>query len=185
MAPEKKKEWRTEETGIPLKTYYTAQDSGSLDPEHDLGLPGAFPYTRGIYESSYRNDAWQIRQYVGFGLPEQTNERACYMVQEGARGRGGLPVVNIITDLPTKLGYDSDHPIARYEVGRVGVAMDNIEDMEALFQGLPQDRVVANFPSYTGSVGMWCLYIALARKRGIPEEKLMGALTNTIFEAYT
>ncbi|MEM2983454.1 MAG: methylmalonyl-CoA mutase family protein, partial [Candidatus Bathyarchaeia archaeon] len=178
------KEWRTEDTKIPLKTFYTAEDISDLDLEEDLGIPGRFPYTRGIYESLYRDYMWQVRQYTGLGLPEQANERARFIVEQGGRGRGGVAVLNIIHDQPTQQAYDSDAPEAFFDVARVGTAVDCIEDMEIIFQGLDLERIFYNFPSYYMANAFWAMYVGLARMRGVPQDKLMGATINAPFETF-
>jgi methylmalonyl-CoA mutase N-terminal domain/subunit len=178
------REWQTEDTKIPLKKYYTAEDIADLSLDEELGAPGAFPFTRGIYESLYRDYMWQVRQYTGLGLPEQTNERARYIVEQGGKGRGNVAVLNIVHDQPTQQGYDSDAPEAHFDVARVGTAVDCIEDAEAIFLGLDQERIFYNFPSYSMSNAFWAMYVGLARRRGVPEEKLMGATINAPFESY-
>lgn len=178
------RQWQTEDTKIPLKTYYTADDLTDLDAENDQGVPGRYPYTRGIYESLYRDYLWQVRQYTGLGLPEQTNERARYIVEQGGRGRDNVAVLNIVHDQPTQQGYDSDAPEADFDVARVGTAVDCIEDMEIIFNGLDLERIFYNFPSYQVSNAFWAMYVGLARRRGIPQEKLMGATINAPFESY-
>ncbi|MBI4595802.1 MAG: cobalamin B12-binding domain-containing protein [Candidatus Tectomicrobia bacterium] len=160
------KAWLAEDTKIPLKTYYTAEDVSDLNILENLSNPGAYPYTRGIYESLYRDYMWQVRQYTGLGLPEQTNERARYIVEQGGKGRGNVAVLNIVHDQPTQLGFDSDAPEARYDVARVGTAVDCIEDMEVIFQGLDLERIFYNCPSYSMSNAFWAMYVGIARRRG-------------------
>jgi len=178
------KPWQTEDAKIPLKTYYTSDDLSDLNLNENLGVPGAFPYTRGIYESPYRSYMWQVRQYTGLGLPEQTNERARYIVEQGGKGRGNVAVLNIIHDQPTQHGYDSDASEASFDVARVGTAVDCIEDMETIFKGLDMRRIFYNFPSYIMSNAFWAMYVGLARRRKIPQEILMGATINSPFESY-
>lgn len=178
------KSWQTEDTKIPLKTFYSPEDTSDLDLDEDLGIPGVFPYTRGIYESTYRSYMWQVRQYTGLGLPEQTNERARYIVEQGGRGRGNVAVLNIIYDQPTQHGFDSDAPEAFFDVARVGTAVDCLEDMEIIFKGLDLERIFYNFPSYIMSNAFWSMYVGLARRRGVPQERLMGATINSPFESF-
>ena len=178
------KSWESEDARIPLKTYYTAEDLSDLNLEENLGSPGTFPYTRGIYESLYRDYMWQVRQYTGLGLPEQTNERARYIVEHGGRGRGNIAVLNIIHDQPTQQGYDSDAPEAAFDVARVGTAVDCIDDMDIIFKDLELERIFYNFPSYSMSNAFWAMYVGLARRRGVPQERLMGATINAPFESY-
>ncbi len=182
--PVKEKVWQTEDTKIPLKTYYTAEDISDLNLEEELGTPGTFPHTRGLYESSYRSYMWQVRQYTGLGLPEQTNERARYIVEHGGRGRGNVAVLNIIHDQPTQHAFDSDAPEAYFDAARVGTAVDCIEDMDTIFKDLELDQIFYNFPSYAMSNGFWAMYVGLARRRQVPQEKLMGATINSPFESY-
>lgn len=181
-APEK--QWLAEDTKIPLKTYYTEEDVSDANIRENLANPGAYPYMRGIYESLYRDYMWQVRQYTGLGLPEQTNERARYIVEQGGKGRGNVAVLNIVHDQPTQNGFDSDAPEAHYDVARVGTAVDCIEDMEVIFQGLDLERIFYNCPSYSMSNAFWAMYVGIARRRGIPQEKLMGATINSAFESY-
>ncbi|MFC1895230.1 methylmalonyl-CoA mutase family protein [Thermodesulfobacteriota bacterium] len=178
------KPWQTEDAKIPLNIYYTSDDLADLDLAEDLGTPGTFPYTRGIYESPYRSYMWQVRQYTGLGLPEQTNERARYIVEQGGTGRGGVAVLNIIYDQPTQHGYDSDAPEASFDVARVGTAVDSIEDMEIIFKDLDLERIFYNFPSYFMANAFWAMYVGLARRRGLPQERLMGATINAPFESF-
>jgi methylmalonyl-CoA mutase N-terminal domain/subunit len=133
--PKERKERFTTLGGIPLKTVYTPEDLAGQDPEASIGVPGEFPYTRGIYPTMYRGRLWTMRQYAGFGTAAQSNERFRYLL---AKGQTGLSVA---FDLPTQIGHDSDHPRAIGEVGRTGVAIDSLEDMETLFDGIPLDRV--------------------------------------------
>jgi len=178
------KTWQSEDAKIPLKTYYTAEDLSNLNLNENLGTPGVFPYTRGIYESLYRDYMWQVRQYTGLGLPEQANERARYIVEHGGRGRGNVAVLNIIHDQPTQQGYDSDAPEATFDVARVGTAVDCIEDIDVIFKGLDLNQVFYNFPTYSMANAFWAMYVGLARQRDVPQEKLMGATINAPLESY-
>ena len=119
--------------GIPLKTVYTREDLADRDAETSLGYPGEFPYTRGVYPTMYRGRFWTMRQYAGFGTAAQSNQRYRYLLRKGQTG------LSVAFDLPTQIGLDSDHPRARGEVGKVGVAIDSLEDMETLFDGIPLD----------------------------------------------
>ena len=122
-------------SGIPVKTVYTPEDLTDFDPQSSLGSPGEFPYTRGIYPTMYRGKPWTMRQYAGFGTARQSNARYRYLLAQGQTG------LSVAFDLPTQMGFDSDHPRARGEVGKVGVAICSLEDMRALFEGIPLARV--------------------------------------------
>ncbi|MBW3535748.1 MAG: methylmalonyl-CoA mutase, partial [Gemmatimonadetes bacterium] len=124
----------TTDSGIPVRGVYGPDDAPS-DPEASIGEPGAWPFTRGVYPSMYRGRLWTMRQYAGFGTAQETNERYHYLLDRGQTG------LSVAFDLPTQMGYDSDAPMAAGEVGRVGVAIDSIEDMRALFDGIPLDTV--------------------------------------------
>src|SRR5690348_13330477 len=117
-------------SGIPLKAVYAPEDLSDFDPQYSLGAPGEFPYTRGIYPTMYRGKVWTIRQYAGFGTAHQPNARYRYLLAQGQTG------LSVAFDLPTQMGFDSDHPRARGEVGKVGVAICSLEDMQALFEGI-------------------------------------------------
>lgn len=164
--------------GIEYKPLYTPADVESLDYLRDLGLPGEYPYTRGIYPLMYRKRPPITRQYAGFGTPEETNERFKYLFKQGNTG------LNIALDLPTQMGYDSDEPEYRDEVGRVGVAIDSLEDMEALFKDLPLDQVNAAFTVNATAPIILAMYKALADKQGVPGEKLSGNIQNDNLKEY-
>ncbi len=164
--------------GIEYKPLYTPADVESLDYLRDLGLPGEYPYTRGIYPLMYRQRPPITRQYAGFGTPEETNERFKYLFAQGGTG------LNIALDLPTQMGYDSDEPEYRDEVGRVGVAIDSLEDMEILFKDLPLDRVNAAFTVNATAPIILAMYKALADKQGVPGEKLSGNIQNDNLKEY-
>src|SRR6202795_3317794 len=133
-----------------------------------LGKPGEFPYTRGIYREMYRSRLWTMRQYAGFGSAEESNRRYRYLL---AQGQSGLSVA---FDLPTQMGRDSDHPLALGEVGKVGVAIDSLEDMEVLFDGLPLDQVTTSMTINATAATLLALYVAVADRRGIARDKLGG-----------
>jgi len=164
--------------GIEYKPLYTPADVESLDYLRDLGLPGEYPYTRGIYPLMYRKRPPITRQYAGFGTPEETNERFKYLFKQGNTG------LNIALDLPTQMGYDSDEPEYRDEVGRVGVAIDSLEDMEILFKDLPLDQVNAAFTVNATAPIILAMYKALADKQGVPGEKLSGNIQNDNLKEY-
>ena len=164
--------------GIPLKAVYTQEDLAGRDPETSIGFPGEFPYTRGIYPTMYRGRLWTMRQYAGFGSAAQSNERFRYLL---SRGQTGLSVA---FDLPTQIGHDSDHPRAAGEVGKVGVAIDSVEDMEALFDGIPLESVSTSMTINSTAAILLALYVAVAKKQGANLQKLSGTVQNDILKEY-
>ena len=144
----------------------------------DPGFPGEFPYTRGIQPTMYRSRLWTMRQYAGFGTAAESNARYQYLLQQGVSG------LSVAFDLPTQMGYDSDHPLAEGEVGRVGVAIDSIDDMEVLFEGIPLDRVSTSMTINATAIILLALYIAVARRQGVPLPKLSGTIQNDILKEY-
>jgi methylmalonyl-CoA mutase N-terminal domain/subunit len=161
-------------SGIPLDPSYDAVEG----PLHDLGEPGEFPYGRGVYPTMYRGRLWTMRQYAGFGTAAESNARYRYLL---ARGQTGLSVA---FDLPTQLGYDSDAPQSRGEVGKVGVAIDSIADMEALFDGIPLDSVTVSMTINAPASILLAFFLAVARRRGIPFGKLGGTVQNDVLKEY-
>ncbi len=145
---------------------------------HDLGEPGAFPFARGIYPTMYRGRLWTMRQYAGFATAAESNARYRYLLERGQTG------LSVAFDLPTQLGYDSDAPQARGEVGKAGVAIDSIEDMESLLDGIPLDRVTVSMTINAPASILLALYLAVARRRGIPFDKLGGTVQNDILKEY-
>ena len=150
----------------------------SWDPIAELGFPGEFPYTRGIQPTMYRGRLWTLRQYAGFGTAAESNQRYRYLIAQGVTG------LSVAFDLPTQMGYDSDHPLASGEVGRVGVAIDSIEDMAELLDAIPLDRVSTSMTINATSIVLLALYAAVARSRGIPLTKLSGTVQNDILKEY-
>ena len=144
----------------------------------ELGLPGKFPYTRGIKPTMYRGRLWTMRQYAGFGTAEESNARYRYLLAQGVSG------LSVAFDLPTQMGYDSDHPLAAGEVGRVGVAIDSLDDMTALFDGIPLDRVSTSMTINSTAVILLALYVAVARRQGVAPTKLSGTIQNDILKEY-
>ena len=144
----------------------------------DLGLPGEFPYTRGIQPSMYRGRLWTMRQYAGFGTAAESNARYRYLLAQGVTG------LSVAFDLPTQMGYDSDHPLAAGEVGRVGVAIDSLDDMAALFDGIPLDRVSTSMTINATAIILLALYVAVARRQGVAPSKLSGTIQNDILKEY-
>src|SRR5579863_1423049 len=177
-ATSERKERFTTLGGIPLKTVYTQEDLAGDDVEATIGVPGEFPYTRGIYPTMYRGRLWTMRQYAGFGTAAQSNERYRYLL---SRGQTGLSVA---FDLPTQIGMDSDHELALGEVGKVGVAIDSLEDMEALFDGIPLDRVSTSMTINATAAILLVLYAAVAKKQGADLAKLSGTVQNDILKEF-
>ncbi len=161
-----------------MSTYRAPDDLGDWSPERDLGAPGAFPYTRGIHESMYRGRLWTMRQYSGFGSAIESNARYRYLLEQGVSG------LSVAFDLPTQIGYDSDHPLAAGEVGRVGVAIDSIEDMTQLFDEIPLDRVSTSMTINATAIILLALYVAVAKRRGIDLRDLAGTVQNDILKEY-
>ena len=145
---------------------------------HELGRPGEFPYTRGIYRDMYRSRPWTMRQYAGFGTAEESNRRYRYLISQGTTG------LSVAFDLPTQIGLDSDHPLAAGEVGRVGVAISSLADMERLFEGIPLDRVSTSMTINSTAAILLCLYVLVARRQGADIRKLSGTVQNDILKEY-
>ncbi len=143
-----------------------------------LGLPGRYPFTRGIYPDMYRGRLWTMRQYAGFGTAVDTNRRFKYLLEKGQTG------LSVAFDLATQIGYDSDHPLAQGEVGRTGVAIDSLRDMEILFDGIPLDRVSTSMTINSTAVILLAMYIAVGRKQGVPSERLRGTVQNDILKEF-
>lgn len=176
QAIERKERFATS-SGIELPAYFTAQDV-PVDYIKDIGDPGRFPFTRGIYQTMYRSRLWTMRQYAGYATAEESNRRYKYLLAQGTTG------LSVAFDLPTQIGYDSDHPLATGEVGRVGVAIDSLADMEMLFDGISLDRVSTSMTINATASILLALYIAVARKQGISETKLNGTIQNDILKEY-
>jgi methylmalonyl-CoA mutase N-terminal domain/subunit len=177
-ATKERKERFTTLGGIPLKTVYTREDLAGQNADEAIGVPGEFPFTRGIYPTMYRGRLWTMRQYAGFGTAAQSNERFRYLL---AKGQTGLSVA---FDLPTQIGHDSDHPRAAGEVGKVGVAIDSLEDMEALFDHIPLDRVTTSMTINATAAILLALYAAVAKKQGADLRKISGTVQNDILKEF-
>src|SRR5256714_2154065 len=162
----------------PIEPLYTADDLAGFDPERDLGFPGEFPYTRGVQPSMYRGRLWTMRQFAGFGLAEDWNERFHYRLSQGVAG------LSVAFDMPTLMGRDSDDPLSRGEVGREGVAVDTLRDMEILFDRIPLDQVTTSMTINGPASIVWAMYLANAEKRGIPLERLGGTIQNDALKEY-
>jgi methylmalonyl-CoA mutase N-terminal domain/subunit len=154
------------------------QSLAGWDPATDLGFPGTFPYTRGIQPTMYRGRLWTMRQYAGFGTAAESNERYRYLLAQGVTG------LSVAFDLPTQMGYDSDHALAAGEVGRVGVAIDSIDDMAELMLGIPLDRVSTSMTINATAIILLSLYVAVARRQGVPLSSLSGTVQNDILKEY-
>ena len=165
-------------SGIPLERVYTPLHVAGQDYERDLGFPGAFPFTRGVQATMYRGRLWTMRQYAGFGMAEESNRRFRYLLQHGQTG------LSVAFDLPTQLGYDSDHPMAVGEVGKVGVAIDSLADMEILLGGLPLQRVSTSMTINATAAILLCMYVAVAEQQGAPRSALSGTIQNDILKEY-
>jgi methylmalonyl-CoA mutase N-terminal domain/subunit len=163
---------------MPPRLLYRPNDLGGWDAEHDLGYPGAFPFTRGIQPTMYRGRLWTMRQYAGFGTASESNARYRYLLSQGVTG------LSVAFDLPTQIGYDSDHPLAVGEVGRVGVAIDTIEDMAELFDGIPLGAVSTSMTINATAIILLSLYIAVARRQGVPLGQLSGTVQNDVLKEY-
>jgi methylmalonyl-CoA mutase N-terminal domain/subunit len=181
-APAKEREKRRERfatpSGLPLERVYTEESLRGWDPEEALGYPGEFPYIRGIYPSMYRGRLWTMRQYAGFGSAAESNQRYRYLLSKGQSG------LSVAFDLPTQIGMDSDHPLALGEVGKVGVAIDSLEDMEALFDGIPLEKVSTSMTINSTAAILLSLYVAVAKKQGANLSKLSGTVQNDILKEY-
>ena len=162
-------------SGIKVRRLYTPTD---LDYERDLGFPGQYPFTRGIYPTMYRGRLWTMRQYAGYATAEESNRRYKYLLEQGQTG------LSVAFDLPTQIGYDSDHPLAEGEVGRVGVAISSLEDMERLFNGIPLDRVSTSMTINATAAILLAMAIAVARKQGVDPNDLRGTVQNDILKEY-
>ena len=161
------------------KPFYRPEDwKGAGKPERELGEPGAFPFTRGIHPTMYRGKLWTMRQYAGFGTAEETNARFRHLLAAGQTG------LSVAFDLPTQMGYDSDHPMAAGEVGRVGVAIDTVEDFKRLFQGIPLDKVSTSMTINATAAILLAMYVVVGEEQGVPAEQLQGTVQNDILKEY-
>jgi methylmalonyl-CoA mutase N-terminal domain/subunit len=174
--PERRREFQTQ-SGIQVEPIYTPDDV-QTDYVHDLGFPGEYPFTRGAQPTMYRSRYWTMRQYAGFGTAEETNERYRYLLDQGQTG------LSVAFDLPTQIGYDSDDPIAAGEVGRVGVAIASLEDMERLFDSIPLDQVSTSMTINAPAAVLLAMYIAVAKRQGVDPEGLRGTVQNDSLKEY-
>ncbi|MFZ2089704.1 MAG: methylmalonyl-CoA mutase family protein [Desulfobaccales bacterium] len=175
--PERKAEF-VNTSGIPVNRVYTPLDMQEFDYLKQLGMPGQYPFTRAVQPTAYRGRYWTMRQYAGFGTAEETNERYHFLLKSGQTG------LSVAFDLPTQIGYDSDHELAQGEVGKVGVAIDSLWDMERLFQGIPLDQVSTSMTINSPCAVILAMYLAVAQKQGVPFDKLRGTVQNDILKEY-
>src|SRR5580692_4789640 len=165
-------------SGLPIEAVVTANDLRNWDPERDLGYPGEFPFTRGVYPTMYRGRLWTMRQYAGFGSAGESNRRYRYLLAQGQTG------LSIAFDLPTQIGMDSDHALAQGEVGKVGVAIDSLEDMQTLFDGIPLETVSTSMTINATAAILLALYVAVAKQQGANLKRLAGTVQNDILKEY-
>lgn len=165
-------------SSVPIKALYTPEDTEGINFQEDLNFPGYYPYTRGVQPNMYRGRLWTMRQFAGFATAKESNERYKYLLSQGQTG------LSIAFDMPTIMGYDSDHLRSFGEVGRVGVAIDSLDDMETLFSDIPLDRITTSMTINAPAAVLWCLYIATAEKQGIASHKLGGTIQNDILKEY-
>ena len=177
--PERQEAFQTD-SGLPIDSLYvpTDFDPQDMDYDRDIGYPGEFPFTRGVQPNSYRGRIWTMRQYSGYGTAADTNERYRYLLEQGQTG------LSVAFDLPTQIGYDSDHPLARGEVGKVGVPICSLEDMETLFDGIPLGRVSTSMTINATASLLLCFYIAAAKRQGVTLEQISGTVQNDILKEY-
>lgn len=164
-------------SGIEMKTFFGPSDT-DLDYDQEVADPGKFPYTRGPYETMYRGKLWTMRQYAGYASAAESNARYRYLLGQGQTG------VSVAFDLPTQMGYDSDHPMSRGEVGRVGVPIDTLDDMESLFSGIPLDKVSTSMTINSTAAILLAMYIAVAKKQGVAPNSISGTVQNDVLKEY-
>jgi len=175
--PERKEKFETS-SGIEVKRVYTPEDIENLDYSKDLSFPGLYPYTRGVQPTMYRSRFWTMRQYAGFATAEDSNKRYKYLLEQGTMG------LSVAFDLPTQIGYDSDNVMAKGEVGKVGVAIDSLQDMEILFDGIPLDKVSTSMTINATASFLLAMYLIVAEKQGVPFDKVSGTIQNDILKEY-
>ena len=163
-------------SGTPVERLYTPLDVKGIDYDRDLGYPGLFPFTRGVQPTMYRGRFWTMRQYAGFGDAKSTNERYRYLLQQGQTG------LSVAFQLPTQAGYDSDHPLSMGEVGKVGVAIDHIDDMKILFNQIPLDKVTTSMTMNAPAGVLLSMYLAIAEEQGVPWDKVGGTIQNDVLK---
>lgn len=164
---------------IPLKRLYTPVETANFDYLEELGFPGEYPFTRGVQPTMYRGRFWTMRQYAGFASAEDTNKRYRFLLEQGQTG------LSVAFDLPTQIGYDSDHPLAQGEVGKVGVAIDSVKDMETLFDQIPLDKVSTSMTINAPAAVLLAMYLAVAEGQGVSSKDLRGTIQNDILKEYS
>src|SRR5690554_2289972 len=175
--PERKETFTTG-SDKKVERLYTPLNTGEMDYERDLGYPGEYPYTRGVQPTMYRGRFWTMRQYAGFATAEESNKRYKYLLDQGQTG------LSVAFDLPTQIGYDSDHGLSEGEVGKVGVAIDSLRDMEILFDGIPLDKVSTSMTINAPASVLLAMYICVGEKQGVPMDALSGTIQNDILKEY-
>lgn len=175
--PERQSEF-VNSSGFTVKRLYTPADVQNMDYVHDLGVPAVYPFTRGVQDTMYRGRFWTMRMYAGFATAEESNQRYKFLIEQGSMG------LSVAFDLPTQMGYDSDDRIAQGEVGKVGVAIDSLADMEILFDGIPLDKVSTSMTINAPASVLLAMYIAVAEKQGVTPDKLAGTIQNDILKEY-
>ncbi|MFA9426986.1 methylmalonyl-CoA mutase [Natronorubrum sp. A-ect3] len=176
---ERKETFTTDTGGQEVDRIYTPEDVADIDYDEDLGFPGEPPYTRGVYSTGYRGRLWTMRQYAGFSTPEDTNERFHYLLDQGQTG------LSMAFDLPTQMGHDSDAPMSAGEVGKAGVAIDSLDDMETVFDGIPLDEVSTSMTINAPASVLLALYIAVGDRQGVDREELRGTIQNDVLKEYS
>ncbi|MGC1383576.1 MAG: methylmalonyl-CoA mutase family protein, partial [Candidatus Acidiferrales bacterium] len=165
-------------SNYPIRRLYTEADLPHWNPEKELGYPGQPPYTRGIHSTMYRGKLWTMRQFAGFGTAQDTNARFRYLLSQGQTG------LSVAFDLPTLMGYDADHPLSEGEVGKCGVAISSLADMEILFDRIPLADVTTSMTINSPASVIWAMYLAVAEKQGADWKKISGTLQNDILKEY-
>src|SRR3972149_3266314 len=165
-------------SGKPIQRIYTPADVPDLNPRRDLGFPGEYPFTRGVYPTMYRGRLWTMRMYSGYGSAEETNRRYKFLLGQGQTG------LSVAFHLPTLMGYDSDHPMAAGEGGKAGAAIASLEDMEVLLEGLPLGEVTPSMTITSTAAVAWAMYIAVCEGMGIPYDRIGGTTQNDILKEY-
>jgi methylmalonyl-CoA mutase, N-terminal domain len=176
-APLRKKKFVTS-SNIEVPDLSTEEDLHGFDPHVQLGYPGEFPFTRGVQATMYRSRFWTMRQYAGFASAEESNKRYHFLLSQGTTG------LSVAFDLPTQMGYDADHPLSEGEVGKVGVSISSLEDMETLLAGLPLERISTSMTINATASILLALYIAVAKKQGAEIRKLSGTVQNDVLKEY-
>ena len=175
--PERKERFKNS-SDMETERLYAPNDIEELDYEEQLGFPGEYPFTRGVQPTMYRGRLWTMRQYAGFSTAEESNKRYKYLLEQGQTG------LSVAFDLPTQIGYDSDQPLSEGEVGKVGVAIDSLKDMEILFNGIPLDKVSTSMTINAPASVLLAMYIVVAEKQGVTKDKLRGTIQNDILKEY-